>query len=209
MAVVRPWRVKRREGWRVVLTRWVHAVLLAGGSVPTGAAGQRMVAQAGQERFEAFFRRFERDIFGYLWRLTSDEQAAYDLSQETFLRAWQHFSKILAYEQPAAWLFRVATNLALNYRRGRRAPGQTTYPLDEALLGGSDPAIRLALRDTVRRALMAVAPRQRAALVLREVYGLSCEEVAEVLEISPGAAKTILWRGRESFRDHYLREEGQ
>ena len=50
--------------------------------------------------FEAFFRRHERNIFGYLWRMTGDEQAAYDLSQETFVRAWQHFDRIASYERP-------------------------------------------------------------------------------------------------------------
>src|SRR5262245_10081441 len=208
MFVVRTRPERRRDHWRVVVTRWLHAALLAGGDGSTRLTSQR-AARANQERFEEFFRRYERDIFGYLWRVTSDEQAAYDLSQETFLRAWQHFAKVVTYELPVAWLYRVATNLALNHLRTREASSRTTYLQEDGISGVSDPALRLAARDTVRRALMAVAPRQRAALVLREVYGLSCEEVAQTLEISPGAAKTILWRGRESFRDHYLREEGR
>ena len=180
--------------------------LLAAGRNPADAARP---ASASQQRFEAFFRRHEREVFGYLWRLTGDEQAAYDLSQETFLRAWQRFAAISAYEQPGAWLFRVATNLAINDRRARNRPARATSQLDDTLVGGTDPAQRLGMRDAVRRALLAVAPRQRAALVLCEVYGLSCEEVAETLGTSSGAAKAILWRGREAFREQYLREEGR
>jgi RNA polymerase sigma-70 factor (ECF subfamily) len=192
-----------RQVWRAT---WARMSLLATGHNPAELA--RPVS-ASQQRFEAFFRRHEREVFGYLWRLTGDEQAAYDLCQETFLRAWQRFATISAYEQPGAWLFRVATNLAINDRRARNRSARATSRLDDTLTGETDPAQRLGMRDAVRRALLAVAPRQRAALVLREVYGLSCEEVAETLGTSAGAAKAILWRGREAFREHYLREEGR
>src|SRR5579872_4871505 len=81
---------------------------------------QSDVAEAAPDeqlrRFENFFHDFEQPIFGYLWRMIGDEQTASDLLQETFVRAWQHFSQISGYDRPGAWLFRVATNLALNYR---------------------------------------------------------------------------------------------
>src|SRR4051812_1776109 len=67
--------------------------------------------------FEAFFARHEREVVGYLWRMTGDEQAARDLTQETFLRAWQRFDQLRGFDQPKAWLFRVATHLALNHLR--------------------------------------------------------------------------------------------
>jgi RNA polymerase sigma-70 factor (ECF subfamily) len=164
--------------------------------------------QIQDETFETFFRHFERDIFGYLCRMTGEEQSAYDLSQETFLRAWQHFAQIRTYDRPRAWLFRVATNLALNYLRGRPSEVDIACIGDE---GGhpasSDPAWRLAERDLVRETLLELAPRQRAGLVLREVYGLSCEEVAQTLAVSRDAAKMLLFRAREQFREHYTRQE--
>lgn len=160
--------------------------------------------------FEAFFRAHQRDIFGYLWRMTGDEQAAYDLSQETFVRAWQHFARIASYERPGAWLFRVATNLALTHLRRAAAPVGAAQPfvpgLDPSV---SDPSWRLAESDAVRATLLALPPQQRAALALREVYGCSCEEVAEALGVSLAAAKMTLSRGREAFRARYTREEEQ
>jgi DNA-directed RNA polymerase specialized sigma24 family protein len=72
---------------------------------------------AKEHQFEDFFTRHQQDIFGYLWRITGEEQAAYDLCQETFLRAWQQFDTVSTYERPGAWLFRVATNLAINHQR--------------------------------------------------------------------------------------------
>lgn len=55
------------------------------------------------ESFETFFRRYEQDIFGYLWRMTGEEQTAYDLSQETFLRAWQRFERLRGYDVSGAY----------------------------------------------------------------------------------------------------------
>ena len=165
--------------------------------------------------FEPFFRTHERDIFTYLWRMTSDEQAAYDLAQETFLRAWQHFTRIRDYERPGGWLFRVATHLALNHLRARGTALGGAVSLDVTNSArhaapfspaASDPGVRVANADAVRRALTAIAPRQRAALVLREVYGLTCEEVAATLGISVGAAKTVLWRARGEFKNRYAEE---
>jgi RNA polymerase sigma-70 factor (ECF subfamily) len=160
--------------------------------------------------FEAFFQAHQRDIFGYLWRMTGDEQAAYDLSQETFVRAWQHFDRIANYERPGAWLFRVATNLALTHLRRAAAPVGAAQPFAAGLDPSvSDPSWRLAESDAVRATLLALPPQQRAALALREVYGFSCAEVAEALGVSLAAAKMTLSRGREAFRARYTREEEQ
>jgi RNA polymerase sigma factor (sigma-70 family) len=160
--------------------------------------------------FEAFFRRHERDIFGYLWRLTGDEQAAYDLSQETFVRAWQHFDRITTYERPGGWLFRVATNLALTHQKRAAAPVGAAQPFSTGNEPSiSDPAWRLAESEAIRATLLALPPQQRAALVLREVCGFSCAEVAETLGITLAAAKMTLSRGRDAFRARYTREEQQ
>ena len=190
--------------------RWRRYLWLAA----TWAGGRREItaavpgSEAQPETFETFFRRFERDIFGYLCRITGEEQAAYDLSQETFLRAWQHFAKVRSYDRPRAWLFRVATNLALNELRGRPAHADIAAIGEESRHpASSDPAWRLAERDLVRQTLLELAPRQRAGLVLREVYGLSCEEVAQTLGVSRDAAKMLLCRARERFRERYGREE--
>ncbi|HEV7129323.1 MAG TPA: sigma-70 family RNA polymerase sigma factor [Ktedonobacterales bacterium] len=158
--------------------------------------------------FDAFVGAHEGQIFGYLWRMTGDEQTAYDLAQEAFLRAWQHFDRIRGYERPKAWLFRVATNLALNHLRHRATALGTTTALDvDESLTQSDPALAVAERDLVRLTLLALPPNQRAALVLREVSGLSCAEVGRALGISPAAAKMLLFRARERFRAGYTRQE--
>jgi RNA polymerase sigma factor (sigma-70 family) len=113
-----------------------------------------------------------------------------DICQESFLRAWQRFDTIRDYEQPVAWLLRVATNLALNHRRARsvRALRQTSLSQADDP-AASDPTWRIAEGEAVHRTLLALPPRMRAALVLREVQGLSFEEVARVLGVTHAAPR--------------------
>lgn len=189
--------------WRARLALWARALPFASREhSPAPLAGA-----AADTSFEAFFRRHERDIFGYLWRMTGDEQTANDLTQETFVRAWRHYALIAGYDAPGAWLLRVATNLALNHRRAQAAPVEPLGDADaDARFARSDPALRLVEDDSVRRALTALPARQRAALILRAAYGLSCEEVGRALGVSRDAAKMLIFRGRDEFRRLYERE---
>jgi RNA polymerase sigma factor (sigma-70 family) len=119
---------------------------------------------------ERFIRDHERAILNYLWRMTGDEQTASDLTQEVFLRAWQHFDSIRRYDQPRAWLFRVATNLALTHlQRQPASTGGIAELDDEHGPADSDPAGRIAESDLGRHTLLQLPPKRRAALVLREV----------------------------------------
>lgn len=200
-----PWHIpqhKRWQPWRMLL------VAEASNSIPNAARPSATSAEIAA--FEAFVQRYERLILNYLWRMTGEEQSAYDLLQETFLRAWEQFPKIARYQNPRAWLFRVATNLALSLRARRQGPVGMALPLDATNdPGASDPARHVVESELVRQTLQTLAPRSRAMLVLREVYGLSIEEIAGVLEMSRDAVKMALCRAREQFRTTYEREERQ
>jgi RNA polymerase sigma-70 factor, ECF subfamily len=163
--------------------------------------------QTGEEQFEAFFQRYERQITAYLCRVTGDEQTARDLCQETFVSAWQHFPQLQEPTAARAWLYRVATNLALRLHERRQAHPIT--PLDETFPGASDPGRRVAERDRIQQALMTLTAKQRSALILHEVHGLSCDEVGQLLHLSRDAVKMAIWRGREQFRRAYLSEGEQ
>jgi RNA polymerase sigma-70 factor (ECF subfamily) len=161
-----------------------------------------------RESFEAFFQARHRSVFAYLWRMTGEEEAANDLCQETFLRAWRQFERIRFYDRPEAWLLRVATNLALNHLRRRKGPVGGALPLDENIDPAmSDPSWRFVVRDAVRGVLAELTPRQRAALILREAHGLTGDKLAEALGVSTPAAKMLLFRAREAFRTRYERQE--
>ena len=167
-----------------------------------------MSAQTQPENFETFFRRYQSQVTGYLWRMIGNEQSVLDLSQETFFRAWQHFEQVCAYPHPASWLFRVATNLALQDIRRRSSPIGAAMPFnDEWDPASSDPGRHLAENELVQQTLQALPPKQRALLVLREVYDLSFEELSEMLEIKTSATRMALSRAREQFRQIYRRKD--
>ncbi len=198
-----------------LLTGWLGALTgaspldetPASGGVRRAATAQEKHAEAREATFEQFFRSHEGAILGYLWRITGDEQASHDIAQETFLRAWQRFEQVSRYEQPRAWLFRVATNLASNHRRHRSIHDATMARFSPAHPATLDPAAGVAESAIVRAALLAMPVRQRSALVLRVVYGLSIPEIAEALGASKAAAAMTLSRAREAFRARYMQEE--
>lgn len=197
----RPWL------WRLLATS--REPPLSAGRASSSVQDDARSEPARLPEFERFFLEHEARVSGFLWRMTGDRQAACDLSQETFLRAWQRFEQISAYERPDAWLIRVATNFALQHLRRGRAPVGAAVPLDEAFDPGvSDPGQRFPQRDLVRETLLGLPPRDRALLVLREVYGLSGEETATALGMTPNAAKVALFRARERFRAAYLEKDG-
>lgn len=210
----RPRRLSRVEWWGIqpALTR-ARSLLTSRSTL--GEAGsldrQRLVGKSdtkpADDAFEAFFHLYEQEIFGYLWRITGDEHASYDLAQETFVRAWQRFEQVRRYEQPRAWLFHVATNLASNHRRNRSIRDAALSRLGAGAGVAGDPTAGVAESDAVRTALDAMPVKLRGALVLRVVYGLSLGELAHALGTSQAAAKMTLSRARERFRTHYAQEE--
>jgi RNA polymerase sigma-70 factor (ECF subfamily) len=200
-------------GWGLALARERQPAVMRqfASQAPDGIPSSPAQPQTGAltAEYERFVRQHERQVLNYLWRMTGDEHAAYDLTQEVFLRAWQRFDALRSYEQPRSWLFRVATNLALTHLKRRSRQGESLSLLEEDHEpAGGDPAWRLAESDLVRRTLLRLSPRRRAALVLREVYQLTSDEVGHALGMSTAAVRMALHRGREQFRELYRQEGG-
>src|SRR5215472_15305026 len=161
-------------------TRWRHLISwLASSRAPfSGAAdgaGTRHSSPAAvrglADEFEAFYNQHAQSIFSYLWRVTGNEQTASDLTQEVFLRAWNQFAKVRGYDKPGAWLFHVATNRALDELRHQHVVdvvGPTLMAHEDGHTVG-DHAAHFAEQAALRAALEGLLPRQRAALILREL----------------------------------------
>lgn len=183
--------------------RWLAAVFQGqqpDAARPVGKDG----AGAALDAFEAFFRRYEPGLTGYLWRMIGDAEAARDLCQEAFVRAWAHFDRLQSYTHPAQWLYRVATNLAVSLKR-RPAP----VPLGDEGPAASDPSTRFIERDFVRQILAELPPKTRALLILRDVEQWSYADLADLLEMSPDAVKMALSRARAQFRERYARKDAR
>ena len=158
--------------------------------------------------FDALFARWARPLLRYLERMVRDAGAAEELVQEAFLRVYRARERYEPDARFSTWLYRIATNLALNeLRRPRRRDPHDSLDAPDAqpLAAGSPPADEeVDARRRVERLELALAElpeRQRAALWLTAVEGLSYAEVAESLEISESAVKALVHRARSGLAD--------
>jgi RNA polymerase sigma-70 factor (ECF subfamily) len=163
-------------------------------------------------RFLELVERHEREIFRFAYRMTGKPEDAADVLQETFLRAFRAFHRLPDGANARAWLFRIAGRLALNHRRAERA--RRSEPIERAA-GLSDPrddvesAVeerRLAAR--LERAVLALGPRQRAALLLRKHEGLSYREVAGALGCTEETARANVYQAMRRVRRALATERG-
>jgi RNA polymerase sigma-70 factor (ECF subfamily) len=149
------------------------------------------------------FERYNAEIFAYLCHMLRDREAAEDLAQETFLQATRTGDNLRQVNNQRAWLYRIATNLALNALKRRRR--FAWLPWVETRDSESDTAEQVGKQAALEQALAALSPEHRAPLLLYAHYGFSVAEVAEALSISESAVKMRLCRAREMFRQAYER----
>lgn len=159
------------------------------------------------------FRQYEEPICSYLARLTDDPARAQDLTQETFLRAYRALVKGECWDNPRAWLYRVASRLATDdYRRRKLLQWLPLWDVDsrgDAALkvGGMGVEEATAERLTIQAALQALSPKYRVPLVLYVCQECTVAEVADVLGLSISAVKMRLSRAREMLRRAYQQED--
>jgi RNA polymerase sigma-70 factor, ECF subfamily len=176
--------------------------------------------QGDARAFARLVALHERMVFNLAARLLSDVEEAKDLSQEVFLQVYKTIHRFEGRSSLKTWIYRIVVNQCHNrqrwWRRRRRdqlRPLEDLTAGEEAQLSSSKPASGpfedLARRDQARRvqaALSAISFDQRAVLLLREVEGLSCDEIAVALTLPVGTVKSRLARGREALRQELVRE---
>ena len=168
---------------------------------------QRLVeaAKAGDvDAFAELVRRFEPRVRGVVWRLLGDEREVEEATQDAFVQVWRSLPRYRAEAAFFTWLYRIAVNEALmRLRRKRPAPVELEEAERAQPAPGSGPedAVReVELRRVVRAKIANLPPEYRAPLVLRDLEGLSNQEVADVLGISVAAAKSRIHRARMRLR---------
>jgi RNA polymerase sigma-70 factor, ECF subfamily len=170
-------------------------------------------AQAGdRSAFDELVRQTYVDTYTLAVRLTSDEEDARDVVQEAYLRAWKGIGRFRGDAQFSTWLYRITANCAASFvakrRRLRAEPLQPGLdPVDvHPELQPEGMAESGAELDRLAHAVDQLPPKLRAVVVLKDVYGLPHETIAEELGISVSAAKVRLHRGRRRLRDALYEE---
>jgi RNA polymerase sigma-70 factor (ECF subfamily) len=175
-------------------------------------------AQAGEEdAFAALVRRYERRAFRVARNLVPSREDALDLAQEAFLRVFRSLDRFDFRHEFTTWLYRIVTNLAIDHLRKRR-PAVSTSGL------GAEEEVELDLPDTdaaapsdfiesaetadrVRACIDSLAPHFQAVLTLRELEGLPCTEIADIVGATHVTVRWRLHRGRKLFQDEWERRE--
>jgi RNA polymerase sigma-70 factor (ECF subfamily) len=165
--------------------------------------------------FAELLQRYRTRIFGSFVKRLGDRQEAEDLTQEVFLRLYRSRQRYQPRARFATWLFRVSQNVARNAMRSRRRRPELRLealasPADpgaaEALLTDrgeepSRPMERSELAGVVRAAVSSLAGRQRVAVELHQFHDRTYAEVAAELDMTPKAAKSLLYRARNELRE--------
>lgn len=178
-----------------------------------------LVVRGGDvDAFACLVDRYYAPLLRHLTYRTGDRELAADLVQETFLDAFRHLDRLPDDRPFAAWLYRIAQNhglMAERRRRLRRFVSLDRFTDPAAVLPEirrRDASEMLPDCDLVRRALEALSPRLREALLLHSLDGFTAPEVASILGISLAATERRISRAKEQFRHRYdgmLSEEGQ
>jgi len=185
---------------------------------------QILLEQARDGNEESFARLVDAHaakLINLGWRMTGSREQAEDLAQEAFLRLHRSLAGFRGESSLSTWLYRTLSRLAIDHLRReklkrkifffRHHDSEQADPVDVAADTGPGPGETLLVAETgerVRRALQRLSPQQRAVFTLRHDEGLSLQEIAEVLQLSPGTVKAHLHRAVTSLREqlHDLRE---
>jgi RNA polymerase sigma-70 factor (family 1) len=173
----------------------------------------RQVADGDTHAFTELFHFYNARLFPYVRRLTKSEVIAEEIVQEVFLRLWVNREKVAAMERPGAWLFVVASNLSLTHLRNavnlavkhtgasRQADSTVSDTLRQELDGREMAAI-------VEAAVRLLPPKRQQIFRLSRQEGLTHQEIAEKLSISPHTVKDHLVLALKSIREYIRRQTG-
>lgn len=160
--------------------------------------------------FEALFYAHYDRVYGLLFRLVGNRDEAEDLTQEVFIKLYEHSFARGREHNIGAWLYRVATNTGYNAIRSRNRRWQrNTELLPDPGDEPPDPAAALSRQETQQRvrATLARLPRRDVQLLLLRQMGLSYAELAKICDVAPGSVGTLLRRAAQAFRRGYREKD--
>jgi RNA polymerase sigma-70 factor, ECF subfamily len=161
----------------------------------------RHAAGGSTTAFEILVGRHQPLMFGVCRRITCDDQDAVDALQEAFVMAWQGIGGFEGRSAVGTWLFRVATNAAIEEvrRRSRRSKLADSAAADPVVYHDVETAV--VAKFTVDWAMTQLPPQFRAAVVLREYYDYTYQEIADLLDTRIDTVKSRISRGRQALAD--------
>jgi RNA polymerase sigma-70 factor (ECF subfamily) len=183
---------------------------------PTSDAAIMLRVAAGDEAgFNFLVQKYHRSMINFLYRMTHNQAIAEELAQEVFLRVYRSRESYRAEAKFTTWLYRIATNLAVNHARDTKhertaqnvyldSPDEETGTTPE--VADDRPTIEQSLlKDermaAIRKHVMALPERQRTAVMMHKYQGLDYRQIGDVLKLSESATKSLLFRAYQTLRE--------
>jgi RNA polymerase sigma-70 factor (ECF subfamily) len=179
------------------------------------AAIMLRVAAGDESGFNYLVEKYHRAIIHFLFRMVRNQAIAEELAQEAFLRVYRSRESYRAEAKFTTWLYRIATNLAVNHARDNRheratqsvyldAPDEETGRTPDVAdteLSVEEQLLRDERMKAIRTHVMALPERQRMAVLMHKYQGMDYREIGEVLKLSESATKSLLFRAYQTLRD--------
>ena len=173
-----------------------------------------MVQEGQNQAYDILVGRYKNRLYSYLFRLLGNESEAEEFAQETFVRAYMHADKYKTIARFSTWLYTIATNLVRNRIRNiKRRPKTISMWTEDS--GGEDgrwvdikdespnpedTMDRKRLQEMIQEAIEKIPSKYRPSFVLREINGLSYEEIAATTGLKLGTVRSRINRGRMHFK---------
>jgi RNA polymerase sigma-70 factor, ECF subfamily len=165
--------------------------------------------------FDYLIQKYRKPIIHFMYRMVRNQAIAEELAQEVFLRVYRSRETYRAEARFSTWLYRIATNLGVNYARdNRHERSASTVYLDEAdsetgttpdvadtTLGAEASLLRDERLKAIREHVMSLPERQRLAVLMHKYEGMDYRQIGEVLKLSESATKSLLFRAYQTLRE--------
>ena len=197
-------------------TPQLSAVFSAGtGADQTDADVMLRVKTGDQSAFDYLVQKYRRPIVSFMYRMARNSSAAEDLAQEVFLRVYRSRETYEPSAKFTTWLYRIATNLAVNHARDTRherpevqvsldEPDDetgTTIELPDGTMNAEQMIVRRERMLAIRKKVEALPEQQRLAVIMHKYQQMDYKQIADVLKKSESATKSLLFRAYETLRE--------
>jgi RNA polymerase sigma-70 factor (ECF subfamily) len=188
---------------------------MAGAESYTDAEVMLRVKAGDQSAFDYLVQKYRRPLVSFMYRLARNTAAAEDLAQEVFLRVYRSRQTYEASAKFTTWLYRIATNLAVNHARDtRHERPEVTVSLDEpdeesgttldvadGTISAEEALVRRERMAAIRSKVEALPERQKLAVIMHKYQQMDYKQIADVLKLSESATKSLLFRAYETLRE--------
>jgi RNA polymerase sigma-70 factor, ECF subfamily len=173
--------------------------------------------QAGQtEAFDQLVNRYRSRVFAMIYNMVHNEQDAWDLAQDSFVKAWKSIKRFRGQSSFFTWLYRIVMNVTIDHARKKQIKGAGTEFNDEVKLGEIEPGARTAprseplphrqmerseIRERIDAAIAQLTPEHRAVILMKETEDMQYHEIAEALGCSIGTVMSRLFYARKRLQN--------